>query len=237
MTVGKDTPPGFEHRLVPDGCISIVCGTSRGASRASLLGPRAEPLTVPVFPGDRYCGARFWPDTGGAVLGLPARDITGRIVVPLSTPEWAARYAAAVSDAGDDAAVSRISDEMLMEPVAAAPAIDQPVRAAVVALIASRGEMTIKEVSAGVNLSTRQLERRFGDAVGLSPKQFARIRRVRSALTHLLGDSPRTWSQVAAEFGYADHAHLVRDTVALAGMTPTELAKRVRGISHGSVRP
>ena len=46
-----------------------------------------------------------------------------------------------------------------------------------------------------------------------------------------------SWSAVAADLGFADQAHLIREFGALAGVTPVEVADRIRRIGHGQVRP
>ena len=238
MSVAMNTPRNHPHRIVPDGCVVISCGrTATGELRGSLVGPRAEALVVPVNPGDRYWGVRFWPDAGGAVLHVNPRKLHGHLVAPLAEPAWAVALVKALGPCADEPSAARAADEHLAAPVAAARPLDPLVRAAVAGLIATNGEMEIGELARGVNLSLRQLERRFGAAVGLVPKQFARIRRMRSALAHLLGPTARTWSEVAADFGYADHSHLVRDFAQLAGVTPSEAAENVRRIVHGRVRP
>jgi AraC-like DNA-binding protein len=238
MTVSAQVPRSHPHQLLPDGCIVIACSRSgTGEPRASLVGPRAEPMIVTINPGDRFWGVRFWPDAGGVVLGENPRRLHGHLVAPLTEPAWAMALTRAMGQCTDEASAARVADDQLAAPVAAARPLDPIVRAAVVGLIATNGEMEIADLAQGVGLSLRQLERRFGAAVGLNPKQFARIRRMRSALAHLLGPTPRTWSEVAADFGYADHSHLVRDFAQLAGLTPSEIAERVRGIVHGKVRP
>jgi len=238
MMVGAQVPRGFAHQIFPDGCMVIASGrAATGEVRSSLVGPRAEPLTVTVNPGDRFWGVSFWPDAGGAVLHEEPRRLHGHLVAPLTEPDWALVLSRAMAVCDDETAAAAVADAHLAAPVAAAAPLDAVVRAAVVALIASNGEMEIAELARGLGLSLRQLERRFGAATGLNPKQFARIRRMRSALAHLLSPSPRTWSEVAADFGYADHSHLVRDFAQLAGLTPSEAAARVRSIIHGKVRP
>ncbi len=86
-------------------------------------------------------------------------------------------------------------------------------------------------------MSSRQLQRRFSAAVGLSPKQFARVRRLREALLHLVEESDVSWAAVAAELGFADQAHLIREFSALAGLPPVVVSERIRRIGHGRVRP
>jgi AraC-like DNA-binding protein len=238
MSVGMQVPRNHPHQILPDGCITIACNrAASGELRASLVGPRAEPMIVPVSPGDRFWGVRFWPDAGGAVLGVNPRKLHGHVVAPLSEPAWAVALTRALGSCADEAAATRVADQQLAAPVAAAQPLDPIVRAAVLGLVATNGEMEIGELARGVGLGLRQVERRFGAAVGLNPKQFALIRRMRSALAHLLGPTPKTWSEVAADLGYADHALLVRDFALLAGSTPTEIADRVRAIVQGKVRP
>lgn len=198
MTVSAQVPRNHPHQILPDGCIVIACGrAASGELRSSLVGPRAEPLIMSVNPGDRFWGVRFWPDAGGAVLGENPRRLHGHLVAPLSEPAWAVALMRAMGACADETAAARVADEQLAAPVAARP-LDPLVRAAVIGLIATSGEMEITELAKGVGLSLRQLERRFGAAVGLNPKQFARIRRMRPALPHLLGHAPRTWADVAA---------------------------------------
>ncbi len=238
MTVASHVPANHPHELIPDGCVVVACRSdAQGAPRASLVGPRAEPLTVSVNPGDRFWGVRFWPDSASALLHADPRTLRGKLVAPLLEPPWLAGLTRALVACDDESSAARVADEHLAAPVAAARPLDPIVRAAVVALVVTRGEIEIEELARDVGVSRRQLERRFGAAVGLTPKQFARIRRLRSALAHLLHPAPRTWSEVAADVGYADHAHLTRDFTLLVGLTPSEIAERVRGIVHGRVRP
>jgi AraC-like DNA-binding protein len=238
MRVAPDVSPGFPHRIFPDGCIALAVRASPSGGVA-LVGPRAAAFTVPVFPGDRYWGVRFWPDAGGLVLGVPARPLAG--VVGDATAVLGRPAATALADALRSCRASpeagAVFDAALRPRVDAAPALDPVVRAAVVGLVASRGEVSVAELAREVGVSARQLQRRFGAAVGLGPKQFARVRRLRTAIGELLTTEPRTWSAVAADLGYADQAHLVREFVQLAGLTPAAVTGAVRAITHGRVTP
>ena len=73
--------------------------------------------------------------------------------------------------------------------------------------------------------SDRQLAREFRREIGLPPKAAARVIRFDRARRLL----PRyNGAVVAAECGYADQAHFVREFVAFAGMRPTRwLAEEV----------
>nr|WP_230416296.1 helix-turn-helix domain-containing protein [Micromonospora tarapacensis] len=56
---------------------------------------------------------------------------------------------------------------------------------------------------------------------GYGPKTLARILRMRRALA--LARTGVPLAEVAARTGYADQAHLTRDTRALTGLPPTSL--------------
>jgi AraC-like DNA-binding protein len=191
-------PGGHSHQLPPDGCIAIVgVRPATGEPRVSLVGPRAEPLTLALNPGDRLWGVRFWPDAGGAVLHDEPRRLHGHFVSPLTEPAWALALGRALAACADETAAAHVADDQLAAPVAAAAPLDPLVRTAVRGLIVTNGDMEIAELARGVGLGLRQLERRFGAATGLSPLQYARIRKMRPALPHLLGQAPRSWDDIA----------------------------------------
>ncbi len=122
-------------------------------------------------------------------------------------------------------------EALLLGRLDRARAADHRLRAAVAMLRAAEGQRSVAEVRAHVGLGERQLERLFLERVGVGPKALARVLRLQALVARL--DRPPTRAphrglglgDLAAELGYADQAHLVRDVRALAGVTPTELAR------------
>jgi AraC-like DNA-binding protein len=203
LTVPADARPGSSHVLAPDGCIALISQrNARGDTRASLLGPRTDPLPLTVSPGDRIWAVRFWPDTGGRMLGVDPADLAGHFVTPLAEPAWAAAMLKASGASANREAAQRVFEQHLAPRADAARPVDEAVRAAVQALILTHGELSIAEVATGVGLSLRQLERRFLAAVGLNPVQYSRIRKLRGDLAPLLGDR-MDWVDVASRLDEA----------------------------------
>ena len=238
LRVPATVPASFPHRVIPDGCMGLVASWREGRPWLTLQGPHVLPLIVPVEPGDRYWGIRFRPDAGGLVLGLEPSGLVNTVqsAQPVLGHDGISLAAelAPVQEA-DEAA--RVMDRWLRPRILAARRLDSAVRLAVVAIIASAGASPVGELARLVGLSPRQLQRRFRSATGLSPKTYARIRRLRASLDHLIGNMPRTWGQVAADLGFADQAHLGREFTRLAGVTPSEVADYVARIEHRGVRP
>jgi AraC-like DNA-binding protein len=139
---------------------------------------------------------RFWPDSGGMVMCENPERLAGHFVQPLGEPEWAVLLLRALGECCDAASAAEVADRMLAVVVEGTPPPDGIARQAVQALVATHGEMGIAAIAEGLGISLRQLERRFGAAVGLDPIQFARIRRMKGDLGPLLGGMPKTWTEV-----------------------------------------
>lgn len=70
--------------------------------------------------------------------------------------------------------------------------------------------------------SAARFIRRFTDVVGLTPKRYARVARFNALLRKVNRDGNPDWAALAAECGYYDQSHLVREFRTLAGMTPSQ---------------
>lgn len=73
----------------------------------------------------------------------------------------------------------------------------------------------------------RDTRRHFASAMGCSPKYWLRLHRL-SAVLEAPGfqQARQTLADIAAEFGFADQAHLARDFRLLAGMPPSHYQQR-----------
>lgn len=121
--------------------------------------------------------------------------------------------------------------------VASWEAPDPRVRCAVGAIAATAGTIQSGELAAECHVSPRHLQRLFRNATGLTIKEYARIRRYRTALAPKLERDSGSWSELAAAYGFSDHAHLTREFRALTGASPTGVAERIARISHVNVKP
>jgi len=226
-------PPA--HRLWADGCITLTAVSTPEESRWILVGPRVGPLDVPVTREATYWGARFWPDAGGGVLGIRATELRDLTIVAPPAIEHLLGPASAVAGSGT-ATTATVLDTILEPLVRRAPPLDRAVRQAVTAIVTTAGKVPIAEIAAGIGVGERQLQRRFRLAVGLTPKQFARVRRVRTTGGSVLAGK-QNWAELAASHGFADQSHLIHEFSQLTGLTPVAFEERLRGIEHGNVDP
>ena len=225
------------HTLWPDASFSVTWGMHQG--RTIILGgmgARVEPVAVPVQPGAAFRGIRFWPDAAKPLFGIDPRaarerrlplDALGVVGERLA---GGARQATALSDAFP------IFEAVLRDSLTSAGTIDSLVRRALHAIDA-QPERTVGTVASSLGVSDRQLRRRFGSATGLSPKEYARIRRLRRTLERVVIEGASNWSSIAARSGFADQPHLVNEIVRMTAYTPRLLEQRLRLIEHVGVKP
>ncbi len=68
-------------------------------------------------------------------------------------------------------------------------------------------------------LSRKQYERIFRECVGMNPKEYARIVKFQKSMLRMqYGD--RNFAGIAAECGYADQSHFIKEFKAMSGHTP-----------------
>ena len=228
--VGEGAPA--THHVPPDGCTSLLMALRPdGTAPLVTSGPWTTPLVVPATPGQRTRGIRLAPGAASLLLGVPAEQLVNRVsvvggnaVIPLD------RISAAFHEP-DLADVARALDALLLEGLSRWPETDSRVAQAIGILWRSGGTPALPTVAAEVGCSPRTLLRAMRRATGLTPKQFARIVRFHSA-ARVIADSAATISQAAAEGGYADQPHFHHEVSSLTGLTPGELAERIRNTDH-----
>lgn len=83
----------------------------------------------------------------------------------------------------------------------------------------------VDQVAQHLGISTRGVQRLAQRHVGLTPLAIIRRYRLQDAAQRIRNDPSATISQVAAEHGYADHAHLSTDFRRVLGFTPNSYRK------------
>jgi AraC-like DNA-binding protein len=207
----REATDAEEVLVTPDGCVDVVVRDGH----AFVAGPDTAPVWSHVPPGSITVGVRLRAGTAAAALGVPADELRDRRVALEDLRGAAGRRVG--GRAGTDPALLVAA---LADPLGrgADPRVVGAVR-----LLAGTPELPIPAVAGAVGLGERQLRRAFTHAVGYGPRTFARVARFRRALVLLRRGDPL--ARAAADAGYADQAHMTREVRALAGRTPTALAR------------
>ena len=218
--------PTFSQRVIPDGCVDVVWFDR---DELHVAGPATLPVDVTIPAGTTVVGVRFHPGFGCNALGMPLQELLNQSialagVLPNLTDKILSAQAGVKGASGRRGLLERAMAGYAEEKVA-----DDRVLAAV-KFIAEGADSGIENVAEHVGLCTRQLRRRFHDAVGYGPKTFHRVVRLQRLLT-LLRTRGRGIDLCAAalEAGYADQAHMTRECGELAGQSPVNL---IAGTAH-----
>jgi len=104
---------------------------------------------------------------------------------------------------------------------------DPRIAAAVSRIEASAGRARIDALARAAAMSMRGFQGRFRAAVGLTPKEFARITRLQATL-RALDQGDASIAAVATDSGFADQAHVTRELRRVTGLTPARLRAALR---------
>jgi AraC-like DNA-binding protein len=191
---------------------------------AFVMGPHASSWLVEGDCAPSYL--EVWLDPLGAyqLLGLPMDELSGQIA-DLADVLGAAgrRLAEQLRQAPGWRQRFTLLDEFLLRRIACGSRPAPEVGWAWQRLMTTRGTVPIRQIAGEVGWSHKHLIARFRRQAGLRPKTAARLIRLDGVLRHLDQQPERLdWGQVAAETGYADQAHLIRDFRQFTGTTPTD---------------
>lgn len=187
--------------------------------RALFAGQLTRPLWL--RPGGRVdvLGIRFHPWSARRLLRIPVSDLTDRRVALNELIDGAGEFVDAMSRCTSDAARADQAQAFVAQCLARADAGDDREVAQCVARLLQPGA-SIDALAAQAGIGRRQLERRFLDAVGVSPRALAGILRLRRFFT-LLEESTAPLMEAALAAGYYDQSHFIREFRRYAGYTPT----------------
>jgi AraC-like DNA-binding protein len=196
-------------------------GAARVQDRVLLAGQTTRAVQVRPSGRARMVGARLRPDGARHLFAVPQHELTDGIH-PLSQIDGR------LSRALCDDVTGRASPEAMAAAVDAAllrampvPARASPASAAVALALWRRGLVRVDDLAAHAGVTARQLERLFQDRVGLSPKTFLRITRFQEVLRAVRdGSTASSWASIAADCGFYDQSHFIRDFKAFVGISP-----------------
>lgn len=84
----------------------------------------------------------------------------------------------------------------------------------------SEGSYSVQELVKLIGFSERQLERKFKQQVGLTPKQLSRIMRFQKFIALSKTSSKLTLTDVSLSCGYYDQSHFIKDFTKFSGVSP-----------------
>jgi AraC-like DNA-binding protein len=195
-----------------------------------VMGPRTRALYHVAKPGPSCLKVRIQPGRAQLLLGRPVRGLVDRLV-PLSdfwggagrdlahTPGWFGSNPSAIHEQSvlewfKDALLGHLSTRKPSDLSRSDLVHDAT---SVLSVGVGRRPEHVRVTARRFNVSERHLRDLFIEAVGLSPKHFARLDRVRTVLVRA-GRSHL--AQLATEAGYYDQSHMTAEFHRVMGTPP-----------------
>lgn len=203
--------------------------TLPGGIDVHAMGPGTRVLRKFIRGGHRAILARLRPGTYEAVLGVPAAELVGRPI--------------RLEDLWGSARTQRLREQLADEPDTRAAVVlleraisERAARTTVVGAVPGFLQTALEKLQVSgvttlareLGISERHLRRVLQQALGVSPKTYARLKRFARAVHAAQSGRAINWSAVAADAGYYDQAHLIADFRSIAGNTPQMLLAELR---------
>jgi AraC-like DNA-binding protein len=219
--------------IPPDGRTEIIvhggdpfaqvddAGLTRVQDRVLFAGQLTRPVKLLPRGYARLVGAHLRPYAAHALLAVPQRGMTDAIV------DLRDLHRALARRLRDDVAGREGGEDMIsalsaaLEAQATSSRIEGPTAAAVAIATGRKGLVQVGDLASQLGLSARQVERLFDERVGISPKFFLRVVRFQEVLRGIRQETNgTTWAACAAEHGFYDQAHFIRDFKMFVGEPP-----------------
>ena len=196
--------------------------------RALLYGIPGRPFVRELRGAGRVLGIRFraggfypfWRRDVSLLTGttVPASELLGR---------EADAWMNAILESGDDAAMARLAETALSAKLPERDAQAELAGRIVQETMNDRSILRVEQLSENSGLSIRQLQRLFRKYVGVTPKWVIKRFRLQEAAERLEHDEAAQWADLAAQFGYFDQAHFIKDFKSVLGVTPAVYKARI----------
>jgi AraC-like DNA-binding protein len=236
---------GVEQAVPPDGRAELIVHAARPYEERSADGTwRTQPpllfagqLTRPLLLRSRgavaVLGVRFRPAGAWAFAGRSLSRCTDRRIdlALLHGAAEAAALRASLATAPADARLELVSGYVAQQLALRKGRRDGAVERCVERLLLSEGRVPLAELGTLAGLSERQLQRRFAEVVGISPRALGVVIRLRRVFEALREAPLATWSERAQAAGFFDHPQMARDFRRLLGRTPTRWAEAGPGLA------
>lgn len=230
---GGDSDPGSIMRFPSDGGAEIIFNLGDvlygGVSLddvdayagARFIGPHSRSFFIKAKGHSRFISVKFYPGRFRFFLGFPANEILDKST-PLSYI-WGSQATRLFQKLMSSSSFEEMvfwMDRAFLTLVLNQSLKRQAMDELVDIIYQSDDQVVVKNLATHIDLSNRQMERKFLEIVGFTVKRFCRIRRFNQVLGSLKLQDVNNWADIAVNNGFADQAHLIREFKYFTGKSP-----------------
>ena len=226
----KEEP--VKQRVLPDGCMEMIFhyedlykqyfedGSSILQPRSFVFGQITKYIEIAPTGSSGIISARFLPEGISPFINMPVTSLENKAVAIGEMFIDGSSLEKRVINANNNEERIKLIESFLLSKLVEPNTIDAITRSCVEVIFQSQGQIGVVELAGKMNINRRNMERKFSSAIGMSPKQLARVARLQSTLKMLEQKKFASLTSLAYENGYYDQAHFVKDFKEFTGMSP-----------------
>ena len=227
----QDEP--VKQRVLPDGCMEMIFhyedlyqqyfedGSSIIQPKSFVFGQITKYIEIAPTGISGILSARFLPDGISPFLNIPLTSFENK-AVPITEifGEDGKNLEEHVINASDNYERIKLIETFLLSKLTEQKTIDVITKSCIDLIFLSQGQIGSAELADKMKINRRNMERKFISAIGISPKQLARVARLQATLKMLEQKNVASLTEIAYENGYYDQAHFIKDFREFTGMSP-----------------
>lgn len=224
-----------KQTIVPDGCMEMIFhygdlykqylqnGESIIQPKCFVIGQLTRPLEIEPTGQTGIFSIRFNPEGFSPFTSIPIKEMENT-ATPLEVFFGNDGKEIEQKVLRTNSVSERIKyiESFLLSRLPNTETIDHIIQSTVDTILTANGHLSVGELSKQINVSSRQLERKFSSFIGLSPKQLSKMIRLQATLKMLLNKQFTSLTTLAYEGEYYDQAHFIKDFKEFTGLTPKE---------------
>lgn len=223
-----------KQRIIPDGCMEMIFqladpykqyfedGSSIVQPHCFVFGQITRPLEIEPTGHTHIFAVRFLPDGFKPFSSVELFMMENR-AVPLIEIFGESAITVEQSLRKVESVAERVTliDAFLLNKLCNTQTVNRITKESVDLLLSLNGLLSVTRLSETIAVNRRQLERKFADVIGLSPKQLAKMIRLQATLKMLAENPGSSLTSLALE-QYYDQAHFIKDFKEFTGKTPRQ---------------
>ncbi|MCH3973424.1 MAG: helix-turn-helix domain-containing protein [Oscillospiraceae bacterium] len=225
-----DDPAEHGTVAVPDGCVDIVFDCTDSRVQAEVIGTVLAHRLIPTEKNHTYFGVRFLPGVSPQLLTVPVQELT-----EVRTDLQNILRDETLCERMAEAATFEKRAQVFLQ-VNRRVQVEQPGSCGSQALFCavrkkiyhSDGCVTIGQLQEETGYSERYISRVFHEVSGISPKTFCGIVQFQRLMADLCYHPDTQLTQLAADYGYYDQPHFIRQFKKYTGLAPNVCRRLVK---------
>ena len=230
------TGDGAMHRVLPDPALSLAFYCRRRSDgvpiepRLIVIGPKTRPHIFAFRSGHEIAAVRVKLEWSASLLGLVPEDHhDAEHDLAQAHPHLARTLLDALAGTRSAREAAGRIAETIVRRAGCLPDPGPGVSSHALDIVRRMsGMVTVERVAGRMGIPLRTLSRQVRREAGISLKEYARVTRFLRAVTLADRSTSPAWATIAADTGFCDQSHLIRECRALSGLAPSQVYRERR---------